>query len=134
MSPPVSTSLRNRKIWDWEGGRFQVSKSKASLLCPYHSIFLLISWNEAGIPPAAPAVFLDGSCSSSLFHIFSILADFFPGFSQYFVLHPNLLLKQFPNSSRFHLFLGLCCFKVTRIHSAAVLVIYSLRGLLEQRI
>lgn len=34
----------------------------------------------------------------------------------------------------FHPFSGFCCFKVMRIHSAAVLVIYSLWGFLERRI
>lgn len=49
--------------------------------------------------PKLQVLFPDRSCSSRLLHIFPIPADFCSGISQYFVLHPNLLPKQFPNSS-----------------------------------
>lgn len=133
MSPPVSPNLRNRKIWDWERGRFQVFRSNASPLCPHHPIFLLISWDEAGIPSETPG-FVSGQ---------ELLLQTLAHFS-----HPSWLLLRdqpiFCSPSKpapeaipeflFHPCSGFCRFKVKRIHSAAVLVIYSLRGFLQQRI
>lgn len=80
-------------------------------------------------------VLLDGSCSSRLFHIFFFFSSQLTfAQDQPMFCSPSKPTPEAIPEFLFHLFLGFCCFKVTRIHSAAAPVIYSLRGFSGQRI
>lgn len=129
MSPPVTPTSETGK----PGIGKEADSRFAGLRHPHPALTIQFSCWFHGMRQEShqhrQVVFLDGSCSSTFFPFRWLLPRDQPIFCS-----PSKPTPEAIPEFLFHPFSGFCCFKVMRICSAAVPVIYSLWGFLERRI